>query len=306
MKDNQTMFRTNYDKRVAVGPASALLALACALALPATSAAQNALQGTGFALQINEKEMMLAHPGDPAMANYATWDTGFQRTLDRNMPFLMLTNLDTSEAPITEMELTIGDIRFNFGNTAQMFHGEYTMVGRSNPDAIVTSHVEDGGDKLVVNFGPDGLAAGDSVCFRINLDVDADHPNFFAYPDYRTVLFDMNGVQAYGKSVDSDDPLADNAKAQVTFGSGESAFHAGPVAFEDSTVGAPESLFSNRALRPYGIMENASTFEVSAEVTTEEVPEPSAIVLGLVGCLGGAVIAARKRMRNAAVRGNTV
>jgi hypothetical protein len=293
------MFRTPFGKRAAICPSAAVLALACALTFPATSAAQTALQGTGFILQVNEKEMVLAHPGNQAMANYAEWDTPYQRLLDRNMPFLMLTNLDDSEAPITQLELTIGDERFNFGNTAKMFHGLYTMVGRSNPDAVVMSHVEDAGDKLVVNFGPTGLAVGESVCFRINLDVDADHPDFFAYPDFRTVLFDMNGYEVYDGNVyqPSDE---DNATALVTFGSGESSFQAGPIAFQDTPVEGMEQLYSNRALRPYGVMERASTFAVSASVG-EVVPEPSSIALGLVGCLGGAMLAVHKRRRMAGV-----
>jgi hypothetical protein len=290
------MFRTIIGKRASICLPAALSALVWASAFPATSDAQNALQGTGFTLQVNEKEMILAHPSNQGMANYAEWDTGYQRLLDRNMPYLMLTNLDGSDAPITELEFTIGDERFNFGNTAKMFHGLYTMVGRSNPNAIVTSHVEDAGDKLIVNFGPNGLAAGDSVCFRINIDVDADHPDFFAYPDFRTVLFDMNGYQVYdGNLYDPSDK--DNATALVTFGSGDAAFKVGPQALQDTAVGEPEKLFSNAALRPYGIMEAASTFAVSAGTVEADVPEPSGMVLGLAGCVCGAMLAARKRLR---------
>jgi hypothetical protein len=280
---------------------AALLAVACELALPATSAAQTVLQGNGFTLQLNEKEMILAHPGNQAMANYATWDTGYQRLLDRNMPFLMLTNESTSDDPITELRLTIGDDRFNFSNAAKMFHGLYTMLGRTNPDAVLTSHVEDVGNELVVNFGSQGILPGKSVCFRIDLGVDSDHSDFFPYPDFRTVLFDMNGYNVYDGNV-YDPSDEDNATALVTFGTGESTFKAGPVAFQDTPVTGVEQFFSNRALRPYGVMEQASTFVVSAKTGETLVPEPSGIVLGLLGCVGGAMLAARKR-RDAAAEG---
>lgn len=277
-------------------PPAALLAVVCAMTFPATSVAQSALQGSGFSLQLNEKEMVLAHPGNQGMINYAEWDTGYQRLLDRNMPYLMLQNDALSAEPIMELRLTIGDERFNFGNTAKMFHGLYTMIGLSIPNAVVNSHVEDAGNELVVNFGSQGILPGSSVCFRINLDVDADHSDFFPYPDFRTVLFDMNGYNVYDGNV-YDPSDEDNAMALVTFGAGESMFEAGPVAFQDTPVGGVEQFFSNGALRPYGVMEKASTFIVSAEIETEVVPEPSSIALVLLGCAGGAVLAARRRRR---------
>jgi len=300
-----TMLRTIFGKQATIRPSAVLLALICASALPATLAAQTTvLEGTGFSLYVNEKEMILAHPGDQAMANYAQWDTPYQRLLDRNMPFLMLQNEESSSLPITELRLSIGDKLFNFGNTASMFHGLYTMVGRTNPDAVVNSHVEDAGNELVVNFGSQGILPGELVCFRINIDVDANHPEIFPYPDFRTVLFDKNGINVYDGNLKkfSDE---DNATALVTFGSGESKFEAGPVAFPDEIVNGAEDLFTNRALRPYGIMENASTFVVSAKIIEEDVvPEPSGIVIGLMGCLGGAMWAMRRRSCKASANGN--
>jgi hypothetical protein len=291
------MIRTHIEFGAKGRRIAAVLAWACCLAMPGIAAAQSSIQSTGFSLQINEKEMMLAHPGNQAMTNYATWDTGYQRILARNMPFVYLTNNEDSAGPITELRLTIGDERFNFGNTANMFHGLYTMPGRTNPNAALSSHVEDVGNELVVNFGS-GLLPGESICFRINLDVDAGHPSIYPYPDYRTVMFDMNGVNIYdGNLVNFSD--ADNATATVKYGTlGSPPLEVGPLAFHDDSVSEPGSLFYNRIYRPYGVMEPADTFQVGAS-TEIPIPEPSSIVLGLVGCVGGALLAARARRRRA-------
>lgn len=298
------MFRASPKQRVRPCYVAALLALAYTLTIPLLSMAQPPDDTASFTLELNEKEMMLAHPGDLGMAMYSMWDVSYQRILDRNMPFVKLFNDEDSTVPITELRLTIGDERFNFSNSAAMFHGKYTMNGRSNPDAAISSHVEDQGDELIVDFGNGGLLPGNGVCFRINLDVDAGYPDIFPYPDYRTVLFDMNGIEVYDGGVPNESS-DDNAMATVIYGTaGPPPLELGPYAFPDADVQAPQSFFLNGVVRPYGIMEHPDTFAVSAAISG--VPEPSSIVLGVIGGLGGMMLGLRSRRRakrgSAAVR----
>ena len=70
-----------------------------------------------------------------------------------------------------------------------------------------------------MNIGDGGLQPGELVRFKIDLDVDPEFADqVFAHPDYRTVLFDMNGFNVYdGLQQQSD---ADNGKAVGDFRSG--------------------------------------------------------------------------------------
>src|SRR5436305_15178811 len=88
---------------------AALMALAAATSLTSQVSAQDS-----WTLRISEKENELAHTGDPMWAKWLMWDIGFQRMVDRNMPYLEVMNATTSTDPITQFHITIGDNRFNF------------------------------------------------------------------------------------------------------------------------------------------------------------------------------------------------
>ena len=122
------------------------------------------------------------------------------------MPVIELTNDANSTAPITEFHLTIGDGRFHFSDKVM---GELAKLGSSTPNfSITSSTVNNAGDELVLKIGGSGLAPGASLRFKIDLDVDAAfRSQFYSRPDYRTVLFDMNGVQVYGDSSTSQSPM---------------------------------------------------------------------------------------------------
>ena len=75
--------------------------------------------GTGpqhLAVSISEKELKLENPVDMMWDKWLMWDIGYQRMIERNMPYIELLNEAESTSPITEFNLTIGDNRFNFGS----------------------------------------------------------------------------------------------------------------------------------------------------------------------------------------------
>lgn len=260
----------------------------------AFAASPGVAQTGSFTLKISEKEMNLAHPNDMMWQKYIMWDLGYQRMVDRNMPYLELTNDPTSTAPISQFNLTIGDTRFHFDNS---FMGNYVMLGSSTPGFNLSSSTLDGGNQLVVNIGNGGLAPGDVLRFKIDLGVDApylDEPfNFFPHPDYRTVLFDMNGVNVYdGNLVNKS--TADNANAWVVFSptSGPS-FESDKFVFEDEDVVVGAQFFNNN-YRRYGEMDPVYAFQLGGP-TEGVIPEPSSLMLALVSLVGAASLSTRQR-----------
>jgi hypothetical protein len=231
-----------------------------------------------FSLLISEKDLVLAHPDDMTMMKLAMWDTTFQRLADRNMPTIQLTNDSISDLPITEFHMTIGDTNFNFSNA---FFGTFAKF---KDDAGISDITSTGGDELVIKFGNGGLQAGDSVRFKIDLDVDAAFANqFYMHPDFRTVLFDMNGMNAYGGNGSG---MSDNSVVTVLFGSNPGT----PVSatMDEYSVSGPEANFFNQFHRGYGIMEGVQIFPLmGAASQNTEIPEPGALVMAMIALVGG-------------------
>jgi hypothetical protein len=242
-----------------------------------------------FTVKISEKEMILDEPNDMAVQKYVMWDLGFQRMNDRNMPYIELANAPTS-APITQFRLTIGDERFNFTNS---FMGDYAMLGGTTPGFdISSSTVGNLGDELLVNIGDGGLAPGEVLRFKIDLNVDDQFAGqFFQHPDYRTVLFDMNGFNVYDSLQQFS--TTDNAQAKVEFdpATGPNVI-SDPIVFQDELVVGPESQFYNDNYRRYNEMDPVRIFQLGGEAV---IPEPSSIVLGFVGALAGLWLSRRSR-----------
>jgi hypothetical protein len=286
------MFR-NYQQRM--GARLGLAAFALILLAVVSQSAQAQLSFGAFTLKITEKEMNLVHPNDIDWQNYFNKDLPFQRMNDRNMPYLELTNDADSEAPITEFHLTIGDERFNFANKNL---GMYAMLGSSTKNfQIESSTVNNAGNELVVKILGDGLAPGELIRFKIDLDVDAAFAGqFFAHPDYRTVLFDMNGMNVYDGFLE-DVNTADNAKASAIFdpASGPN-FTIGPVALADSTVTGAAADFYNNNYRKLRDRDPVRTYSVVGE-GDGVIPEPGSIVLFLAGMVGGIATLRRRRVR---------
>ncbi len=239
----------------------------------------DAQNNTGaFTLKITEKEMKLEHPTDMMWDKYLMWDLGFQRMNDRNMPYIELSNDATSTAPITEFHLTIGDSRFNFDDDVL---GKFATLGSSTPGfSITSSTVGNLGNELVVNIGNGGLQPGQLVRFKLDLAVDPEFAeDFFKFPDYRTVLFDMNGFNVYdGLQQQS---AADNARAWVVFDPAAGAnFSTQPVPLADELVSGAAADFYNNNYRQYGELDPVRTFQLDGE-SMGVIPEPSSALLAL-------------------------
>jgi hypothetical protein len=267
-----------------------------ALMLLVTSADRARSQNSGaFTLKITEKEMKLEHPTDMMWDKYLMWDLAFQRMNDRNMPYIELANDMNSTAPITELHMSIGDTRFNFSRDVM---GKHAMLGSSTPGFEITSNtVDDLGDELVVNIGGGGLLPGQLLRFKIDLAVDTAYADeFFTHPDYRTVLFDMNGFNVYdGLQQQS---ATDNAQAWVVFDpSSGASFDTDPVALSDEIVSGAAADFYNNNYRRYGELDPVRTFQLSGG-STGVIPEPGSLLLASIGLAAGLLF--RNRIRQAA------
>jgi hypothetical protein len=267
-----------------------LAVLAVALSAFICSPAQAQLNFGAFTLKFTEKEMNLEHPTDMDWQTYLMRDLPFQRMNDRNMPFLELTNDPDSTAPITQFRLTIGDDRFNFTDKNM---GAFAKLAKTTPGFEITSStVDNEGDELVVNIGDGGLAPGELIRFKIDLEVDAAlKGQIFAHPDYRTVLFDMNGLNIYSgflQQVSSDD----NAEATAIFDPPSGAnFSVGPWPIADETVEGRPADFYNDNYRKYRENDPVRTFLVLG--TSEAIPEPGCALLAGIGLVGGLLTARR-------------
>src|ERR1051326_8933235 len=93
--------------------ATTLFTACLALMLFAFAGAKVSAQDS-WSLRISEKEGELEHTVDPMWSKWLMWDIGYQRMVDRNMPYIEIMNAAMSTDPITEFHLTIGDNRFNF------------------------------------------------------------------------------------------------------------------------------------------------------------------------------------------------
>jgi hypothetical protein len=247
-----------------------------------------------FTLKITEKEMKLEQPTDMMWDKYLMWDLAFQRMNDRNMPYIELANDASSTAPITELHLSIGDTRFNF---SQDVMGKYAMLGSTTPGfQITTSTMGNLGDELVVSIGGGGLIPGQLLRFKVDLAVDAAYADeFFTHPDYRTVLFDMNGFNVYdGLQQQS---TADNAKAWVVFDPPSGAeFATPPVALQDEIVSGSAADFYNNNYRRYGEMDPVRTFILNGGSASDgAVPEPCSWLLACAGIVAGMSYRTRSR-----------
>ena len=105
--------------------AASLFALLFAVLASPTALALNTWQ-----VSISEKELKLENPVDMMWDKWLMWDIGYQRMIERNMPYIELLNEAESTSPITEFNLTIGDNRFNFGPVE---NASLIMLGSTTP-----------------------------------------------------------------------------------------------------------------------------------------------------------------------------
>ena len=288
------MLHNHRHLRYPTGLVGALLAVAALAVAVSPAAAQ--IDNASFTLKISEREKALSDPTNAELQNFLMWDLGADRVAARSMPFIELRNDSTSDAPITEFRMTIGDDRFHFD--CGMI-GVCAMLGKTTPGISMSSSVIDNGDLLVVGFGNGGLAPGEVVRFKIALAVDAGY-NFYKAPDFRTVLFDMNGINVYDGFLHSPsnvDPTDDNAKVSVLYQKGSASTTVGPIAFDEFAVNSVAGQYFNDRYRRYGVMEPVESFLMVGLGGGSEtvIPEPSSAMLVALCALCGIQLRARRR-----------
>ena len=227
------MFCRNFPMRVE-GHFPATVATIASLAALAASPAHAVIQNASFELFISELESELPEGGPEMSVSSA------ELVFLRSKPYIELKNSAISDAPITELRMTIGDKAFHFSDCDGPKCAGFVKIG-SNDDGLplsdIQSSVEDNGNLLVVRFLNGGLQPNEFVHFKIDIDADSAGPE---YADYGTVLFDYNGHQWYDTSPEGISS-ADNAQVSAIYQmTGMPALTLGPVAFEDPemTVGA--------------------------------------------------------------------
>ncbi|MGE3242808.1 MAG: PEP-CTERM sorting domain-containing protein [Pirellulales bacterium] len=267
----------SYLSKFRLGPKAAAFLFAATAVSLSPLAAQAVITDTDWSLKISEREMAF-HPATDVMAmKTLMWDLPSSRQAARNVPFICLTN-DSSTASISQFKMTIGDDQFHFGNT---LFGTYAKLGKDTPGFSLSSTVENSGDTLIVNILNGGLAPGETVNFQIDLDVDAGL-GFYKYPDYRTVLFDMNGDNYYdGSAIVNDPDSDDNSQVTLTFAqSGMPSVTTVPTAFPDPSVVDGSASYVNQNIARYGQNDPVRAFVLEGGGV---VPEPSSVLLGLMG-----------------------
>jgi hypothetical protein len=155
-------------------------------------------------------------------------------------------------------------------------------LGRTTPGFTLSSSTTNLGDDLVVNIGGGGLLPGQAVKFKIKLGIDPSFASEYAakfgssLPDYRTVLFDMNGFNVYDGTTDKN--TADNAQAFVLFNPGGQS---NITMFEDEEV--PVSQFFNNNIRGgcCCVGDPVQIFRLEGVI-----PEPGSFALAMLGVAG--------------------
>jgi hypothetical protein len=273
------------------GPAAAaFIVTALAVAFLSPLAAQAVITDTDWSLKISERELAFRPATDAMAMKTLMWDLPAARRAARNLPTICLTN-ESESASISQFKMSIGDEQFNFGNS---YFGTYAKLGKDTPGISLTSAIEDGGDTLVVNFGGSGIAPGQTVNFTFDIDVDAEFASsFYKFPDYRTVLFDMNGDNYYrGAGIINDPSADDNAEVWLTFSqTGMPSVTTVPSPFADPNVLDGSARFVNSNIARYGDSDPVRTFPLDGGAI---IPEPASAVMCLFG-LAATLVGSRRR-----------
>ncbi|QDT74777.1 hypothetical protein [Lacipirellula limnantheis] len=241
---------------------------------------------TGFTLQMSPYARVLEYVGTPEFMD-VLWqescDNPHLRVRARNKPALMLTNNADSAAPITSFTLSIDASQPYLFGTGDLVSDNFTnlikdTIYTDSGVSITGSSLSPDGKTLTVNF--DGLTAGKKAIF--NVDLDAEDPGMFPFPDYRMVLL--------GAPYPGENPT-DPGSYSATFTNAAS-----PVPNAQTLTGEFEQMtetptYHDMVIRPYGVMDKLEIITGGGEI-----PEPNSFVLAI----GGLTALAVRRIRRAA------
>jgi len=256
-------------------------AAAIALASNAPRASAEIL-GTNYSVYVAPSERVLAAVGTAQFDQVLleeSCDNPHLRVRARNKPSIMITNGDSASAPITSFSLQINEGPYFFGDgdsDSDNFTGfiRESIFYTDDGVSVTGSSVSADGAELTVLL--DGLTAGKSVIFSV--DIDADDPDMFPFPDYRTAFF--------GAPLTSiADPTAP-ASFAATYSDGEESKTLG----RDFDQQTDPMIYYNGNIRPYHVMD---MIEIT-ETPSGQIPEPATWALAMLA-LGGLKIARRQR-----------
>jgi hypothetical protein len=253
--------------------------------------------GGNWCLRFSEMEDRLVHSTDPKMADMLAVDIGINRNnILRNAPMLELSNRNAAGgADIVKFEMTIGDTRFHFEDGML---GTAALLGINTPDYadyLLTPTISPDGNKLTVNIskaGGGGLPATNSLYMQIDLGLDDGFSGkpFYQNPDFRTVLFDMNGVQEYGPDPAIPAGAEDNSQIRIFFSNGAVS---GPKALRDYAVTGPQADFKNANF--HGLYEDDPVDLFAMSGVAGVIPEPGAAILAIMGVIACSLLGGRTR-----------
>jgi PEP-CTERM motif len=205
----------------------------------------------------------------------AAWNTPAQLAMERNRPYLMLTNTSTvanggdGNASLTSFSMTIGDTTQNF---------DWARLVSLSPGVTATLVTPDTLDNnihsQVVTYNFTGLMPGKEVIFQI--DIDPNMATASPFTDYRQVLFKLNGgANPAGNSATSatfNDP---------TLPVGQQDISVGPTLWENPVDPKP-TVFGMEFVTRY-MADHVTSF---ATGNISSVPEPSSIALAGIATVG--------------------
>jgi len=247
------------------------------------SAHATPMSEVSYSLGISENLNVLKNPNDMHAQMMAAWTTPSQLAMERNRPFLMLTNTSTTDnggdgnASLTSFSMTIGDTTQNF---------DWGRIISTSPGVTATLATPDKLDNhahsQVLTYNFTGLTPGKQVIFQIDIDPNMATANPFT--DYRQVLFKLNGGA---------NP-AGNSATSVAFHDGSlppgtQDLALGPTLWENPVDPKP-TVFGMQFVSHY-MADHVTSFSTGT-ITT--VPEPSTLVLAGFAAVAGLAISRRR------------
>jgi len=201
-------------------------------------------------------------------------DNPHYRVRARNKPAVLIQNDSSSEGSLTSFMMTINEAAYVFGaggdSPLDGFDAYIKRSAYADPGVdILGSSVSTDGQTVTVNF--DGLTAGKSVIFRVDLDINPN-PQFsglFPFPDFRSVLFSMDNE---GKPTDTTGVTA------ATFSSGDMS----STTSKSTLFGKFDMQFEGENTRPYHAIDPVIPGGGGGEVG---IPEPASLLLMLAGLM---------------------
>jgi hypothetical protein len=215
-----------------------------------------------------------AHTDDPNVPEPATltnYTRGSVIATQNNTPFIFLENLATD--PMQDFHITLPAMT---GDPSSIFHfasppsatGPINVKTQSPSSVQVSASLASNGDELVLDFGPNGLKTNEFIAFQVKFALDSCEN--CGKPSFQVALFDMcDDLTTMGPPPDiSIDYLGDTPPFDGSWKPDN------PSHFDE---GVHPPLGSTLTLDPPG---------TSSFFPPPTIPEPSALLLGLIALCG--------------------